>query len=324
MSAKRFAAITGVGSATPNKVLTNNDLSKIVDTTDEWIRERTGILERRIAEPHEATSDFALLAGEKALEMSGISAGGLDAIFVATCTPDTLFPSTACRVQDRIGAHRAAAMDISAACTGFNYALEVASAYIEAGRAQHVLVAGADTLSKFTNWKDRSTCVLFGDGAGAVILSASLQQGIVGSYLRARGSGGPLLCIPGGGALSPEDPAYIYMNGKEVFKFAVEVMVESVRKLLDQCGKTLDEIALVIPHQANIRIIDMAAKRLSLKRDRLYINLQKYGNTSAASIPLALDEAVRGGNVKEGDLILLTGFGAGLTYGANIVRWIRA
>lgn len=323
-----FATIAGVGSAVPSKILTNDELSKKVDTTDEWIRTRTGILERRIAGENEATSDFAYLAAKAALQMAHVNASDINVIFVATCTPDTLFPSTACRIQDRLGAENASAMDLSAACTGFNYALEIAGSYIEAGKAETVLVVGADTLSKFVDWTDRSTCVLFGDGAGAAVLRRSSAPGLLGSYLRARGAGGPLLCIPGGGTRSPMKPGesgsvkpFIYMDGKEVFKFAVEVMVESVRKVLEKCHVSLDEVAMVIPHQANIRIIDMAVKRLSLKRERVYVNLQKYGNTSAASIPLALDEAVRNGKIRKDDLVLLTGFGAGLTYGANLLRW---
>lgn len=318
------AAIIGIGSALPEKVLTNRDIEKIVDTTDEWITDRTGIKERRIADEKTATSDLAYEAGKKALESANIPPEKIDLIIVTTSSPDMLFPSTACIVQDKLKANNAAAFDLSAACTGFNYGLAVASSLIESNIYKHILVIGADTLTKYLDWKDRNTCVLFGDGAGAVLLEArSDGTGILSNYLMASGSGGKYLIMPGGGSRDPEikKSRYIWMDGKEVFKFAVSVLPESVKKVTEKAGINISDIDLLIPHQANIRIIDFALKKLGLSKEKAYVNLDRYGNTSAASIPIALDEATRNKRIKKGDIVVLAGFGAGLTYGANAVKW---
>ncbi|WP_227766724.1 beta-ketoacyl-ACP synthase III [Zhaonella formicivorans] len=331
MSSVRGVAIVGTGSAVPERVLTNDDLAKMVDTNDEWIRTRTGICERRIADANTATSDLCVLAAKRAIADAGISPGELDLIIVATVTPDMMFPATACLVQDRIGATKAGAFDLSAGCSGFLYGLATGSQFIAAGLYEKVLVIGAETLSKITDWEDRSTCVLFGDGAGAVVLqSAPAGAGVLSVHLGAAGSGGDLLTLPAGGSRRPTTAEtvakrehYIHMSGNEVFKFAVKVMGEASLKALEKCNKTKEDIDFLIPHQANIRIIEAAVKRLNLSPDKVYINLDRYGNTSAASVPVALDEAVKAGKVKKGDVVLLVAFGAGLTWGASVIEWSK-
>lgn len=318
------AKIIGVGSCVPAQVLTNKDLSKMVDTSDEWIRTRTGIVERRVSDEETATSDLALLAAQKALKSAELSSEELDLIIVATTSPDYLFPSVACILQDRLQAKNAAAFDLSAACSGFNYGIAVACSMIESGKYKKILLVGADTLTKYLNWNDRSTCVLFGDGAGAIVLTVSNDdKGILGSWLSAEGNLGKFLVMPGGGSRDPEmkNGRFISMEGKEVFKFAVRVLETSIIKVLKIAEIELSEVNLLIPHQANIRIIEHVSRKMGLPKEKVYVNLQKYGNTSAASIPIALDEALAEGKIKNNDIIILSGFGAGLTCGANIVRW---
>lgn len=322
--------IIGTGSYAPAKVLTNADVEKLVDTSDEWIRTRTGISERRITTEEEATSDLAYLASLQALEAASVDPADLDLILVATITPDMFFPSTACILQDRLQARRTAALDISAACSGFVYGLAVADGLLRLGTMRTVLLVGAETLTKIVNWKDRNTCVLFGDGAGAVVLRASEgERGILSTHLFADGSKGMLLMMPGGGSRHPlskkvldEGLCTIQMaNGNEVFKGAVRAMEDAALAALKQNGLDVGDVDLMIPHQANLRIIDAVRQRLGLTEDRMCVNVQRFGNTSAASIPLALDEAVRGGRVKAGDLVLLCAFGGGLTWGSALIRW---
>jgi 3-oxoacyl-[acyl-carrier-protein] synthase-3 len=317
------ASIVGVGSYVPEKVLTNFDLSKMVETSDEWIQERTGIRERRISAKNEATSDLGIKAAKKALSSAGFAPEKIELIIVGTSSPDMLFPSTACIIQDQLGAVNSAAFDVSAACSGFNYALAAASSFIESGLYNNVLVVGADTLTKYLDWTDRNTCILFGDGAGAVMLNASTDgSGVLANYLGAEGSGGKYLIMPGGGSRDPEaKKRFIWMDGKEVFKFAVKVLPKCVKKVLEKASLTVNDISILIPHQANMRIVDFAVKNLGLSKEKVYVNLDKYGNTSAASIPIALDEASKEGRIKKGDIVTLAGFGAGLTYGSNIIKW---
>ena len=318
------AKIIGTGSDVPPKIVTNEDLEKIVDTSDEWIMSRTGIRERRVSDDGTATSDLAIIAAERAITSAKIDPKDIDLMIVATCSPDTLFPSVACIVQDKLGAKNAAAFDLSAACSGFNFALSAAAAYIESGKYKNVLVVGADTLTKYLDWTDRKTCVLFGDGAGAVVLQATSEDsGILASYIKARGEGGKYLIMPGGGSRDPEikNGRFIRMDGMEVFKFAVRALEESVMEVLKLAGLSIDNLDLLIPHQANMRIIDHVMKKFNLPEKKVYVNLMKYGNTSAASIPLALDEAAASGRIKSGDIVILAGFGAGLTYGSNILKW---
>lgn len=318
------AKIAGIGSCVPPKVVTNNDLAEFVDTSDEWIMSRTGIAERRISDEGTATSDLARIAAERALNSAKLSARALDLIIVGTTSPDYLFPSVGCLLQDKLGASKAAAFDVSAACSGFNYALSVAASFIENGTHKNILVVGADTLTKYLNWKDRTTCVLFGDGAGAVVLTPSRDEsGILANWLKAEGRLGKHLIMPGGGSRDPQqnNGRFITMDGKEVFKFAVRALEESILRSLEKAGLRVEDIDLLIPHQANIRIIDHVIKKMRLPKDKVYVNLQKYGNTSAASVPLALDEALAEGKIKKGNIIVLSGFGAGLTSGANIIRW---
>ncbi|CEP68366.1 3-oxoacyl-[acyl-carrier-protein] synthase 3 [Moorella glycerini] len=324
--------IVGTGSCLPERVLTNAELEQMVDTSDEWIRTRTGIRERRIASHDTAASDLAVPAAVKALKMAGLPAEAVDLIIVATVTPDTLFPATACLVQERLGARGAAAFDLSAGCSGFIYALAVASQFIATGVYQTALVIGVEILSKIINWRDRNTCVLFGDGAGAVVLQAVLPgEGLLGLHLGADGSGGNLLSIPAGGSRLPASPSTvqsqlhtIHMNGAEVFKFAVRVMGEASLKALKQAGLKKEDVDFLIPHQANIRIIEAATKRLGLVPEKVYVNLDRYGNMSSASIPVALDEAYREGRLRYGDKIVLVAFGAGLTWGAAVLSWSLA
>jgi 3-oxoacyl-[acyl-carrier-protein] synthase III len=317
------ASVIGTGSYVPEKVLTNFDLSKMVETSDEWIQERTGIRERRISSETQATSDLGYIAAKKAVESAKFDPADIELIIVGTSSPDMLFPSTACIIQDKLGAVNAAAFDVSAACSGFNFALATAASYIESGVYNNVLVIGADTLTKYLDWTDRNTCILFGDGAGAVMLKASTDgSGVLASYLGAEGSGGKHLIMPGGGSRDSEaKKRFIWMDGKEVFKFAVKVLPKCVKKVLEKASLGAKDISLLIPHQANMRIIDFALKNLGLSKEKVYVNLDKYGNTSAASIPIALDEALKEGKIKKGDIVALAGFGAGLTYGSNIIKW---
>jgi len=318
------AKIAGLGYALPEKILTNDNMSKIVDTSDEWITSRTGIKERRVSSDGEATSDLAFTASELALKNAGTSADEIDVILTATTTPDTLFPSIGCILQDRLNARNAVGFDLSAACSGFNFALSVASSFIAQGTYKTILVVGADTLTKYLDWNDRTTCVLFGDGAGAALLKASTDgSGILSNYLMSNGFDGKHLVMPGGGSRDPEcrGGRFIKMDGKEVFKFAVKALENTVRESLRMAGLSVSDIKLLIPHQANIRIIDHAVKKLGLPKEKVYVNLDRYGNTSAASIPIAMSEAYAGGKMKPKDIVALSGFGAGLTAGANIIRW---
>jgi 3-oxoacyl-[acyl-carrier-protein] synthase-3 len=322
--------IAGTGSYLPEKILTNDDLSKFVETSDEWIVTRTGIKERRIAGEGESTSHLGSKAGQKALEQAGIAAEDLDLIIVATITPDTLTPATACYVQQQLGATKAVAFDISAACSGFLYAMKIAKRMIESGAFHNALIIGAEKLSAFVNWEDRTTCVLFGDGAGAAVLRASKEgEGrILATDIGTDGKQTHLLNIPGGGSACPitinnagEGLATLAMLGKEVFKHAVTRMKNSANFVIERAGLEPDDIAIVIPHQANLRIIDAIASRLAVPNDRVFVNLHKYGNTSAAAIAIALDEAHRQGKMKRGDNIVMVAFGAGLTWAAAAIEW---
>ncbi len=321
--------IIGTGSSVPRKVLTNKDLETLVDTTNEWILTRTGIKERHIAEDGECSSTFAYRAALSALEMAGTAPEEIDLIIVGTISPDMPMPSVACFVQQKLKASRAAAFDVSAGCTGFLYAVTVADSFIRSGMYRKILVIGAETLSKFTDYEDRTTCVLFGDGAGAVVLSAEEgDQGILSTHLYSDGAYTDYLLIPGGGSLSPATPEtikdrqhYIKMDGNKVFKVAVKSLEEAALTALKKNGLTGKDIDLLISHQANFRIIDAIAKRLKLPAEKVFLNIERYGNTSSASIPIALDEANRQHRIRSNDLILLDAFGAGLTWGAALVRW---
>ncbi len=322
-------SITGVGSYVPERVMTNADLEKIVETSDEWITTRTGIKERRIAAANEFTSDLAANAAKRAMEMAGVSAEQIDLIIVATITPDMPFPNTACLVQQKIGAGRAAAFDIEAACSGFIYALEIGQQFIMSRTYQTVLVIGAEKLSSITNWKDRNTCVLFGDGAGAAILqNRENSHGLLTAVMGADGDKANLLSMPGGGSACPatmqsvtDGLHFLRMDGKETFKNAVQAMCSAANEVLSRCDLDVTKIKCVIPHQANRRIIDAVGDRLKATPEQLFVNLHKYGNTSAASVAIALDEAVRSGKIQKGDLILIVAFGAGLTWGAAVIEW---
>jgi 3-oxoacyl-[acyl-carrier-protein] synthase-3 len=320
--------ILGTGSSVPERIITNFDLEKMVDTSDEWITTRTGIKERRIAQEEESTSTFALLAAQRALQAAQVSPEELDLIIVATVTPDMLFPATACLLQRELKAHKAASFDLEAGCTGFVYALSLAEKYLRGGGGEKALVVGAETLSKILDWEDRSTCVLFGDGAGAAVLGLSEEEGIIATYLGSDGGGAHLLELPAGCSRMPASLDtvnsrlhYIKMNGNEVFKFAVKIMEEASLEVIKRGQVEIDEVSLFIPHQANIRIINSAAKRLGIPEEKVFVNVHKYGNTSSASVPLALDEAYREGKIKRSDLVLLVGFGAGLTWGSALIRW---
>lgn len=323
------AKITGTGSALPAKILTNADLALMVDTSDEWITTRTGIKERRISSDGEYTSTFAIEAARNALAMAKISPEELDLIILGTVTPDFPFPSTACIIQNELGAHKAVAFDVSAACSGFIYGLSIADSFIRSGRSRKALVIGAEVLSRIVDWKDRNTCILFGDGAGAAVIEASVDQdGIRSTHIFSNGACWELLYQPGSGSRNPAadpatDPAsfFIRMEGNEVYKHAVRGMEEAAMAALDANGIAASDISLFIPHQANRRIIDAIAKRLDLGADKVFVNLHRYGNTSSASIPIALDEANRNGRIAPGDLILLDAFGGGFTYGSALIRW---
>jgi 3-oxoacyl-[acyl-carrier-protein] synthase III len=324
----RPISITGLGCYVPERVVTNGELAQMVDTSDEWIVERTGIRERRVAAPEEALSDLCLPAARAALEQAGVRAPDLDLVIVATVTPDMLFPSTGAIIADALGAHDAAAYDLSAGCTGFMYALAQAHGMVAAGLSDCALVLGGDVLSKIVNWRDRSTCVLFGDGAGAVVIEPVREEGFFGFELGADGSGGVHLNMPAGGSRLPAsaetvaaEQHFAHMNGREVFKFATRVLVSSAEKLLEECGTSMDEVDVYVPHQANVRIIDHAARKLGVPEERVVVNVDRYGNTSSGSIPLALADAAADGRLREGKLVLMTGMGAGLTWGSALMRW---
>ena len=321
-------SITGIGSKAPERVMTNDELAKMVDTSDEWILERTGIRERRVAAPDEALSDLALPASTAALEQAGVQASALDLIIVATVTPDMFFPSTGAILADQLGAKDAAAYDLSAGCTGFVYALAQAHGMVASGLVDHALVVGGDVLSKIVDWEDRSTCVLFGDGAGAVVLERVSDGGFLGFELGADGSGGPQLYMPAGGSRAPasaetvaEKQHYAKMNGREVFKFATRILVDSAEKVLKECDVQVGEVDVYVPHQANVRIIDHARKKLGIPEDRTVVNVDRYGNTSSGSIPLALGDAETDGRLAAGEMVLMTGMGAGLTWGSALIEW---
>lgn len=322
------AGIIGTGSALPSRILSNADLEKMVETSDEWIVTRTGIKERRIAEAGESTSDYAILAAERAIAAAKVSALDIDLVICATVTPDMLFPSTASIVQDRIGAKNAGAFDLSAACTGFLYGLSIAAQFVENGSYKRILVIAADLLSRITDYEDRSTCVLFGDGAGAVVVGEVPEgRGFLSFELGSDGSGAKNLYQPGGGSRMPASlesvnsrQHFIKMEGQDVFKFAVKTMASSTEHVLEKAGLDKNDIDLLVPHQANIRIIDAACKRFGVDEDRVAITIHKYGNTSASSIPIALDEALREERAKEGDVVVLVGFGGGLTWGSVALR----
>jgi 3-oxoacyl-[acyl-carrier-protein] synthase-3 len=322
--------IRGIGSSVPEKKLTNHDLTKIVETTEEWITTRTGISERRVAGQELQVSDLAVRAAEKALDEAGMMAAEIDLILVATLTSEMVSPATACLVQQKLGCRHIPAFDLNAACSGFLYGLEVAKSMMVAGEYQNVLVIGAEKLTSFTDYQDRTTCILFGDAAGAAVLSKVDEPGygILGCMLGASGENAPLITIPGGGSALPasiqsvEDRQhFLKMNGKEVFKVAVRAMAQSSKNILQRHGVAVEDVKVVIPHQANIRIIEAIAKSLELDDEHMFVNIQKYGNTSAASIPLALDEAKIERNFQKGDHILLVAFGAGLTWASSVIRW---
>jgi 3-oxoacyl-[acyl-carrier-protein] synthase-3 len=325
----RGAHIVGWGMAVPERVLTNEDLATMVDTSDEWILQRTGIAERHIAEQGETTFTLGLRAAQAALEIADLDPVRLDLIIVATVTPDHLLPSTACLLQDALGAENAGALDVSAGCSGFVYALSMAADMVKAGGYRYVLVVGAETLSYITDWTDRNTCVLFGDGAGAVVLQASeAPGGILSSVLGADGSGGDLLILPAGGSAQPATietvttrQHFVRMEGRQVFRFATRVMPEAARKALERAGLQVEDVSLFVPHQANDRILQSAARGLGVPEERMFSNLARYGNTSSASIPMALCEAIEQGLVGRDDVIVCVGFGAGLTWAAMVIRW---
>lgn len=322
--------VAGTGSYVPDKILTNADLEKLVETSDEWILSRTGIKERRIAADDEHTSDLATKAARNALDQAGLDAADVELIIVATITPDTLTPATACYVQEKLGADRAVAFDVSAACSGFLYALEIAQSLISTGSRKNAVIIGAEKLSAFVNWTDRNTCVLFGDGAGAAVLLPSENGGgkILSSHLGTDGRQTELLNIPGGGSCCPitidnaeQQLATLAMQGKEVFKHAVNAMKRASEHAIESAGLSSSDISLVIPHQANLRIIDAIVGRLEVSSDDVFVNLDKYGNTSAAAVAIALDEANRQGRIESGDNILLVAFGAGLTWASAAIKW---
>jgi len=314
--------ITGIGAYAPERVLTNDDLSKLVDTSDEWIMERTGIRERRIAADSQALSDLSLPGAQQALEQAGIGGADIDLLIVATVTPDMMFPSTSAILADQLGAKDAAAYDLSAGCTGFMYAVVQAYGMIAAGLSKRALVVGGDVLSRILDWSDRSTVVLFGDGAGAVVLEPSEEAGFLAFELGSDGAGGEHLWLPGSGSRKFEDPEqFVKMNGREVFKFATRVLVSSAEAVLARHGATVEDVDVYVPHQANVRIIDHATKKLGIPSDRVVVNVDRYGNTSSGSIPLALAEAQVDGRLRPGKLVLMTGMGAGLTWGSALMRW---
>jgi 3-oxoacyl-[acyl-carrier-protein] synthase-3 len=325
----RFAHITGWGMAVPEKILTNDEISQMVDTNDEWIQTRTGIRERRIANDEETTASLATEAALHALQVANLPPFEVDLIIVATSSPEHIFPATACLVQDQIGAIKAGAFDLSAACTGFIYALNMAAQAIISGSMDNAIVIGSETLSRLVNWQDRNTCILFGDGAGAFVLQASNKPGgVMGATMRSDGSGSDSLSLPAGGSRLPTSfdtilngLHYIHMNGREVFRFATRVMAQATREAVEASQLQLDNINIIIPHQANQRIIETAARSLGIPMERVIVNLDRYGNTSTASIPLAACEAVEQGRLNNGDYAVLVGFGAGLTWGSLVLQW---
>ena len=321
-AARDNVTITGLGVHVPARVVSNDELSRHVETSDEWIRERTGIRERRMAATEEALSDVSLPAARDALAQAGIEGKDVDLLIVATVTPDMAFPSTAALLADALGATEAAAYDLSAGCTGFVYAVAQAYGMVGAGLSRRALVVGGDLLSRILDWSDRSTLVLFGDGAGAVVLEAASEPGFLGFELGADGGGGESLWLPGSGSRVFDTPErYVKMNGREVFKFATRVLVQSATDLLERCGASVGDVDVYVPHQANVRIIDHAAKKLGFPREKVVINVDRYGNTSSGSIPLALADAVADGRLRAGQLVLMTGMGAGLTWGSALMRW---
>ena len=320
--------ITGIGAHLPQRVVTNDDLAQLVDTTVEWIAERTGIRERRVAEPDDATSDIAVPAAVEALEHAGVKPGQVGLLIVSTASPDMIFPASASLVAEKIGAFSAAAFDLSAACTGFVYALAQAYGSVAGELVDYALVIGSEAITKLINWEDRATCVLFGDGAGAVVLERTENPGFLGFELGSDGSGGPELCVPGGGTRAPATAQtveqglhYLQMNGPEVYKFATRVLVTSAERILDICGLSVDDVDLYVPHQANKRIIDHAVRRLSFAEEKVFINLDRYGNTATASIPICLYEALETGALATGKTVLMTGVGGGLSWGSALVTW---
>ncbi len=323
----KYVKIIGTGSSVPDTILSNSDLEKMVETSDEWITSRTGIKERRIADQDTASSDIAYEAAKKALKAANVKPSDLDVIIVGTITPDFLFPSTGCVVQSLLGAKNAYAFDLMAGCSGFLYALHVAQGIIKSGAAEKILVIGVDTLSKVTDFEDRSTCILFGDGAGAAVLTASDEPGILSSLLRSDGRDWDLLYVPAGGSRTPINEQvlktrdqYIKMKGNDVFKVAVKSMESATINAIKEADLEPEDIDLFVPHQANQRILEAVRKRLNFPEEKVFVNLDRYGNTSGASIPLALDEAIRQGRVKEGNLVLFAAFGAGFTWGASVVK----
>ncbi len=323
------AVISGTGMSVPARVLTNAELEKMVDTSDDWIVTRTGIRERRIAQASEGLSQFCVEASRRALEAARLSPDQIDLIILATVTPDMPIPATACTVQHQLGCRRAAAFDLAAGCSGFLYAQQVAKQFLVSGRHRHVLVIGAELLSKYLDWSDRATCVIFADGAGAVVMSrGEPPRGVLASALHSDGSMVDFICMPGGGALHPPGQAmidqrlhYIQMRGNETFKIAVRSLEDVCREVLDAAGQTPQDVDWFVPHQANRRIIDAVGARLGIPAERCQVNIERYGNTSSASIPIALDEAVRAGKIREGNIVLMAAFGAGLTWGGSLVRW---
>jgi len=323
------AIITGTGMSVPERVLTNQELEKIVDTSDEWITTRTGIRERRIAADGDSLSQYCIVAGRQAIEAAGVTPEQIDLIILATVTPDMPIPATACTIQHQLGCTNAPAFDLSAGCSGFLYAQSVAKQFLLTDRVNHILVIGAELLSKYIDWQDRTTSVLFADGAGAVVMSrGESPRGVLASALHTDGSMVDFICMPGGGVLHPPGQAmvdqrlhYIQMRGNETFKMAVRSIEEVCREVLDAAGLTCADVDWLVPHQANQRIISAVGQRLDLPPERVYLNIERYGNTSSASIPIALDEAVRTGKIREGQIVLMAAFGAGLTWGASVVRW---
>jgi len=325
----RTVSIIGTGSYTPERILTNEDLTRMVETSDEWITTRTGIKERRIAAKDEMTSDMATEAARRALEQANTPAEEIDLLLVATATPDLLFPATACFVQEKIGAKKAACLDICAACAGFLVGLEIAQQFITSHTYETALVIGAEKLTSITNWEDRNTCVLFGDGAGAAVLAhRGSAHGIISTYMGSDGAFTNILFMPGGGSKTPitRENAHLHLNtihmsGKEVYKQAVIAMLSAAQTAIDQAGLTVDDIACIIPHQANLRIIEAVGERLGIPREKVFVNVDRYGNTSAAAVAIALDEANRSGRIKRGDYVLMVVFGGGLTWASTIVEW---
>lgn len=326
---RKKVRVLGVGSAVPERVLTNSDLEKMVDTSDEWITQRTGIKQRRIADGKTATSDLATEAGRKALADAGVPAEDLDLIILATVSPDQILPASACHVQSRLGATHAGAYDISAACAGFVYGLSAAADFIRARDDAKVLLIGAECLSKITDYTDRTSCIIFGDGAGAAVLGESCDNSdVLYCSMGCEGSEAEMMWMPGGGSRMPatqktveERMHFMKIRGREVFKFAVRKMADLMTEGIQKCGLTVDDVKLVVPHQVNMRVIEPAAEKAGIPMEKVFVNIAKYGNTSAASVPLALDEAVKEGRVGRGDYLVLVGFGAGLVWGVSVLRW---